>query len=448
MDGTLWAGFSAVAFFRERLVSGRVSPREVAQGLLGTLSFAVGRIGFSGFVTATTSAYRGLAESVLEEIGQEIFEKQMAAQIYPESRALVKAHQEQGHTLGIVSSATRYQVDPLARELGVDIVACTELEVEDGVFTGRVVHPTCFGKGKAVAVERIAQERDLDLDESYFYTDSRDDLPALESVGRPRPLNPDARLAQIGKDNGWPVRHFGSRGRPGAEAILRTGLSIGSLIPAAMAGISVGLLTGSQREGVNLTGSLWGDIATALSGVDVRVQGEEHLWSQRPAVFIFNHQSALDMPLMLKLVRKDVTGIGKQELRWNPILGPLFRAAGVVFVDRADSKKAIAALKPAVDALRHGRSLVIAPEGTRTATPRLGRFKKGAFHMAMQAGVPIVPVIFRNALDALPKHALVVRPATVEAVVLPPVDTSGWTKESLDAEIEAIRKQYLDVLEG
>jgi putative phosphoserine phosphatase/1-acylglycerol-3-phosphate O-acyltransferase len=154
------------------------------------------------------------------------------------------------------------------------------------------------------------------------------------------------------------------------------------------------------------------------------------------------------MPLMLKLVRKDVTGIGKQELRWNPIFGPLFRAAGVVFVDRADSRKAIAALKPAVDALRHGRSLIIAPEGTRTPTPRLARFKKGAFHLAMQAGVPIVPVVFRNALDALPKHALVVRPATVEVEVLPPVDTSGWTKEFLDAEIEAIRKKYLDVLEG
>jgi putative phosphoserine phosphatase/1-acylglycerol-3-phosphate O-acyltransferase len=448
VDGTLWAGFSAVAFFRERLVSGRMSPRELAEGLLGTLSFAVGRIGFSGFVAATTAAYRGLAESVLEEIGEEIFEKQMAAQIYPESRALVKAHQEQGHTLGIVSSATRYQVEPLARELGVDIVACTELEVEDGVFTGRVLQPTCFGKGKAVAVERIAAERELDLDETYFYTDSRDDLPALESVGRPRPLNPDSRLAQIGKDNGWPVRRFGSRGRPGAEAILRTGLVYGSLVPAAAAGLSVGLLTRSQREGVNLTGSLWGDVAIALSGVDVRVQGEEHLWSQRPAVFIFNHQSAIDMPLMLKLVRKDVTGIGKQELRWNPIFGPLFRAAGVVFVDRADSKKAIEALKPAVDALRHGRSLIIAPEGTRTPTPRLARFKKGAFHLAMQAGVPIVPVVFHNALDALPKHALVVRPATVEVEVLPPVDTSGWTKESLDAEIEAIRKQYLDVLEG
>jgi len=65
----------------------------------------------------------------------------------------------------------------------------------------------------------------------------------------------------------------------------------------------------------------------------------------------------------------------------------------------------------------------------------------------MQAGAPIVPVVFRNVLDALPKDALVVRPATVEAVVLPPVDTSSWTVETLDAEIRAIRNRYLEVLE-
>jgi putative phosphoserine phosphatase/1-acylglycerol-3-phosphate O-acyltransferase len=150
---------------------------------------------------------------------------------------------------------------------------------------------------------------------------------------------------------------------------------------------------------------------------------------------------------MLKLTRRDVTGVGKQEIRRNPIFGPLFGAAGVVFIDRANSAKAIEALAPAVEALRHGRSLVIAPEGTRSPTPRLGRFKKGAFRMAMQAGVPIVPVIFRNVLDAMPKNAIVVRPTTIEAVVLPPVDTSDWTLERLDEEIDAIRARYLEILE-
>jgi len=117
-----------------------------------------------------------------------------------------------------------------------------------------------------------------------------------------------------------------------------------------------------------------------------------------------------------------------------------------VFIDRADSTRAIDALKPAVKALREGRSIAIAPEGTRSRTKQLGRFKKGAFHLAMQAGVPIVPIVFENALDVLPRGAFVLRPANVRAVVLPPIDTSGWTRETLDAEIEAIRKQYLEVL--
>ncbi|MCH6579129.1 MAG: 1-acyl-sn-glycerol-3-phosphate acyltransferase, partial [Nitrospinae bacterium] len=139
---------------------------------------------------------------------------------------------------------------------------------------------------------------------------------------------------------------------------------------------------------------------------------------------------------------------GKKELLWIPMLGPMFKAAGVIFIDRSNRAKAIEALKPAVQALREGMSLAIAPEGTRSPTPRLGPFKKGAFHIAMQAGVPIVPIVFRNALDALPRGGLVVRPATIEAVVLPPVDTSEWKRENLSEEIAAIHAQYIDVLEG
>ena len=448
LDQTLLAGFSATAFFRERLVSGRMAPRELVESLLGALSFSVGRTGFSGFVAATTAAYRGLAESVMEEIGEEVFEKHLATEIYPESRALVRAHREMGHTLAIISSATRYQAEPLARELGIEHVLCTELEVEDGHFTGRVVHPTCYGEGKAYAAIDLAARTDLDLSESYFYTDSHEDMPLLDIVGRPRPLNPNGRLAQVAKERQWPVRRFKSRGTPSLGDLVRTGLVYGSLVPSIWAGVAAGVVNRSQREAINMMGSVWGDLATSLAGVDLRVEGEEHLWSQRPAVFIFNHQSGLDAVLMLKLLRRDMTGVGKKEILRNPIFGPLFAAAGVVFIDRADRDKAIQALAPAVQALREGRSLAISPEGTRSSTPRLGRFKKGAFHIAMQAGVPIVPIVFRNVLDALPKHAMVVRPATVEAVVMPPIDTSGWTLESLDGEIHAIRERYLEILDG
>jgi putative phosphoserine phosphatase/1-acylglycerol-3-phosphate O-acyltransferase len=389
-----------------------------------------------------------MQESALEEIGERIFVRQLAKTVYPEARALVRAHRERGHTVAIVSSALRYQVEPLARDLEIEHVLSTRLEVEDGVFTGRVLRPTCFGEGKAQAVRDLAEQHGLDLDESWFYTDSHDDLPALEVVGRPRPLNPDERLERVARERAWPVRRFTSRGTPGVAELMRTLSVYGSLVPAGLAGLVAGVANQSRREGMNLFGSFWADLALSLAGVHVQVTGEEHLWSHRPAVFLFNHQSALDMPVMIKLVRRDMTGVGKAELRWNPIFGPLLWLAGVAFVDRADSKKAIDALAPAVDALRHGTSLIIAPEGTRSATPRLGRFKKGAFHMAMQAGVPVVPVVIRNAGDALPKSGVVVRPATVEVVVLPPVPTADWTRETLDAEIEAVRARFLEVLQG
>jgi putative phosphoserine phosphatase/1-acylglycerol-3-phosphate O-acyltransferase len=448
VDRTLLAGFSAAAFVREQLLSGRVGASELTEMTLGALGFALGRSGFSGFVTSATASYRGLPESALEEIGEKIFVKRLASTVYPEARALVRAHRERGHTVAIVSSALRYQVEPLARDLDIEHVLCTRLEVEEGVFTGRVLKPTCFGEGKAQAVRDLGEKLGLDLEESWFYTDSHDDLPALEVVGRPRPLNPDDRLERVARERGWPVRRFTSRGTPGAAELLRTLSVYGSLLPAGLAGLAAGVANQSRREGVNLFGSFWADLALSLAGVHVQVSGEEHLWSHRPAVFLFNHQSALDMPIMIKLVRRDMTGVGKAELRWNPIFGPLLWLAGVAFVDRTDSKKAIDALAPAVDALRRGTSLVIAPEGTRSPTPRLGRFKKGAFHMAMQAGVPVVPVVIRNAGDALPKNGVVVRSATIEVVVLPPVETSDWRRETLDDEIEAIRARYQEVLEG
>lgn len=448
LDQTLFAGFSATAFTRDQLSSGRLSPADLLDSARATLSFTLGRTGFSSFVSATSAVYRGMKESVLEEAGQHAFDKYLATEIYPESRAIVKAHQDMGHTVAIITSATRYQADPVARELGIEHLLYTRLAVEDGVLTGGIVRPTCYGEGKAEAARSLTAKYDLDLDQSYFYSDSHEDLPLFEIVGLPRPLNPTRRLAQISKERQWPVRRFTSRGTPTFGEVVRTGLIYGALAPSVGFGIAAGLLNRSKREAFNVMGSVWGDVAASAAGIDLRVEGEEHLWSDRPAVFIFNHQSGLEMILLLKMLRRDFTGIAKQELRRNPVFGPLFRASGVVFVDRSNTAKAIQALGPAVEALRHGRSLIIAPEGTRSKTPTVGPFKKGAFRLAMQAGVPIVPIVFRNVLDALPKGAAIVRPAMVEAVVLPPIDTSAWTLDTLEGQIDDVRNRYIEILDG
>ena len=448
VDGTLIAGFSAVAFLRDRLTSGRMSARDLADTLLSTARFQVGRLGFSGLVAATSAWLRGVPERELEELAERIFSSTIAASIYPESRALVQAHRRRGHTLALVSAATRYQIEPLARELGIPHVLCTRLEVEDGKLTGRHVWPTCYGGGKALAARTLAREHGIDLAQSYFYSDSHEDLPLLEAVGRPRPTNPTSRLVTIAARRGWPVRRFTGRGTPSVGEVVRSSLAVASLVPALALGAIPGLLNRSRRDMMNLTMSTWGDVATTLAGVTLDVRGETHLWSHRPAVFIFNHQSGIDMLLLCKLLRRDFVGIAKQEMRANPLFGPAAVLAGTVFIDRSNGRKAIEALEPAIRALRDGVSVVIAPEGTRSLTPRLGTFKKGAFHLAMGAGVPIVPIVFRNALDALPKHGLVVRPATVEVVVHPPIATDGWTADTLDRRIAEVRALYEGTLEG
>jgi putative phosphoserine phosphatase/1-acylglycerol-3-phosphate O-acyltransferase len=165
-------------------------------------------------------------------------------------------------------------------------------------------------------------------------------------------------------------------------------------------------------------------------------------------VFVFNHQSKADVVIAAKLLRRDIAGVGKQEIRKeSPIIGKVMELGGVVFIDRADGKSAINAMQPLVDAMRKGgKSVVIAPEGTRTVSPKMAPFKKGAFHLALQAGVPIVPIVIHNSGDVAPKGDFVFRPATVEVEVLPPVDTSRWRVETIDEHVREVRNMFCRVL--
>jgi putative phosphoserine phosphatase/1-acylglycerol-3-phosphate O-acyltransferase len=442
VDRTLLAGFSAAEFIRYGIVSGRMSARGALETAVAIGQFQLGQIGFSSLVAGTSAVLRGMPEKEFAEIGEHIFRERLAADVYPEARALVRAHIKAGHTLALVSSATPYQILPLARDLGIRHVLCTRLEVRNGRFTGQILKPTCYGEGKATHARNLAAAHRIDLDRSYFYSDSHEDLPLLAIVGNPRPTNPDARLREIAVKRGWPMRSFTSRGTPGPTEIVRTALAVGGLVPSVLLGLPAFVLDGSWRRAINVTASVWGEIGTAIAGVDVQVKGESHLWSHRPAVFIFNHQSAIDMLLLCKLLRRDFIGIAKKEVKRNPIFGPIFALAGAVFIDRGNRDQAVSALEPAIDALQRGLSIAIAPEGTRSPTPRIGRFKKGAFHLAMAAKVPIVPIVFKNALDALPKHGIVVRSATVEAVVHKPIPTDDWTRENLHEKITAVQRLY------
>jgi putative phosphoserine phosphatase/1-acylglycerol-3-phosphate O-acyltransferase len=139
--------------------------------------------------------------------------------------------------------------------------------------------------------------------------------------------------------------------------------------------------------------------------------------------------------------------VAKKEAANVPGFGQFFRLAGVAFVDRGNTTQAKQVLEPAVRKVRDERqSLVIAPEGTRSPTPRLGRFKKGAFHIAMQAGVPMVPIVMRNVGEVMWRGSQTIRPGTIEVCVLPPVDTSDWSAETVTDHVDEVRGMFLETL--
>ena len=443
-DGTIIAGYSATVFIREQFRRGDVSPREFLEIMGAMTNFGMGNLGFSGMMAVNAQFMRGIEEETYYEVGEQLYTKQIARRIYPESRALVDAHLAKGHTVAIISSATPYQVAPAAEDLGIEHVLCTHLEVADGKFTGAVVRPTCFGQGKVDAAEALAAEVNGDLDESFFYSDSTDDQLLLERVGNPRALNPSEKLERLARKNKWPVASFGSRGRPSLGQFVRSVAATSSLVTSFVAGLPIYALTGSKRDSVNFSFSLFADTASALIGLELKVKGEENLWSHRPCVFVFNHQSKADVVIIAKLLRRDIAGIGKKEIkREQPLIGKVMEFGGVVFIDRANSKNAIDSIAPLVDTMRdEGKSVVLAPEGTRTVSPTLAPFKKGAFHIAMQAGVPIVPIVIRNAGDVAPKGDFVFRSATVDVEVLPAVDTSNWSVETIDQHVTEVRNMF------
>lgn len=445
-DGTLIDGYSAVSYFRDRLLARDVGTTELLQSLRESVNVEVRGRDVHRLVEIGVGALGGRSVEDIDAMGKRLFRKHIAQMIYPEARALVDAHRARGHTVVIASSALAFQVEEAARDLGIEDILCTRMESRDGVMTGFVDGPILWGDAKAQAVRDFAAERGVDLARSFAYGNGAEDLPYLATVGHPRPLNPADGLTDAAAERGWPVARLTRPQHLTPELVVRSVAAYGGVVAGLAAGLGLGLVNRDRRTAVEVTASVGSELALAAAGVTMDVHGPANLWAARPAVFIFNHQSQLDVIIMAALLRSDFTGVAKKELKTDPMFAPLGWLADVAFIDRANTEEAKKALAPAVEALRDGRSLAMAPEGTRSATPRLGRFKKGAFHVAMQAGVPIVPVVIRNAGELMPSHGVLISSGVLDVAVLPPVPTVGWRPEDIGDEVERVRDMYLETL--
>lgn len=239
LDRTLMAGSSGMHFARAAYRSGMVSRARLARWGLEHVRFRL-RGSTDARTTQVLSQVRellaGVPERDIERMGPDLLAG-VLPRIYPKMLEEVRAHQDAGRATFIVSAAGNGLVEMLARVLGMDGGIGTRYEVAaDGLLTGRIVQPFVYGDGKVTAMKRFAEEHDIDLAESWAYSDSASDLPMLRVVGNPVTVNPDPELARLAVAEGWRIMRFEKLGRR---------LAIGA---ATLAAAASGTLLATRRK--------------------------------------------------------------------------------------------------------------------------------------------------------------------------------------------------------
>lgn len=183
-------------------------------------------------------------------------------------------------------------------------------------------------------------------------------------------------------------------------------------------------------------------------GLEVHVAGRGNMTARRPCIYVANHQSALDVPILAELHTPNTVVIGKKELNRIPLFGWLYRVTGNIFIDRSNRATAVGRLREAETAiLDRGVSVWIFPEGTRGNTRgTLLPFKKGAFYMAIATGVPIVPVVVGPVSDVFSLQQRHVRPGTVHVRVLEPITSEGLTDADVEQLLTTVRARMSEAL--
>jgi 1-acyl-sn-glycerol-3-phosphate acyltransferase len=214
-------------------------------------------------------------------------------------------------------------------------------------------------------------------------------------------------------------------------------------LPAALLTLPWTLLTGDGRF-LYRTGMWIARTGLRLSGVRVQPEGLQKLDAQRTYIFMANHASNLDPPVLLPLIPRRTSVLVKKELFRIPVLGPAMRIARLVPVDRSRRERAIESLRAAAVVLHDGLNMTIFAEGTRSRDGRLLPFKKGPFHLAAETGVPIVPVTIVGSYQAQPKGSFAVRPGVIRVVFHECVEPSPSADR--EALIETVRARIASAL--
>lgn len=341
--------------------------------------------------------------------------------VYDEARELIRRHRSEGLLVCMATSTGRDIVEPLADRLGMDDVIATEYEDEGGLLTGNFIGAWLWGPDKADAVRAWAEKHDVDLAESYAYSDSFYDRPLLEAVGMPRAVNPDPLLHAYAVSKGWPVLRFTGSGAGPSNALEPYDLIRAFAHPL-------------------------------LAPFDLALEGAEHIPESGPCIIAANHRSYAD-PVVLATVAsrrgRKLRYLGKKEVFDAPVLGQMARVLQQIRVDRGTGSAQ--PLREAVDALARGEAIGIFPQGTIPRgeafyAPRL-HGKTGVARMALLTGAPLIPVALWGTEHLWPRSSRLPKPSIGKRKVFAragePVAIAGSASDANDDAVVAERTQQV-----
>ncbi len=184
----------------------------------------------------------------------------------------------------------------------------------------------------------------------------------------------------------------------------------------------------------------WSCRALEILGIRVNASGLEHVSHQRSQIFFVNHQSNIDILILGATVPVPFFWLYKHTLNRMPVIGWQLRRQGHVSIARHDRSSAMGSLERAAQMVRDGKNLLVFPEGTRSGKPTMGPFKKGVFHLALAARVPIVPVSIAHSWKIMPKHTLKLNTTSVQVRFHPAIETAEYAPESMTDLMDRVRR--------
>ncbi len=423
MDRTLLKGASGPVISRALRAAGLVSSRTVpGEGALYTFFDVVGEtLPAMALARGAALLSRGWDADQVRAVGREVAEE-LALDVTPYALPLIQDHQAHGRPVVLATTTPDHLVRPLAERLGFDDVVATRYGEANGTFTGKLEGEFVWATGKRAAVASWAARNDVDLADSYAYSDSVYDIPLLLAVGHPTVVNPDPRLIAVAALARWPVLH----------------LDAPAGVPKLLGLEPYDVLRQLARP-------------AAIPYARFRFESDRHIPRKGPAIVVANHRSYFDPAALVLLAARAgraLRFLGKKEVFDAPLVGQAMRSLGHIRVDRGTGSEA--PLEAAADALAAGELLCILPQGT---IPRGRAFfeaelagRPGAARLAARSGAPVIPVGLWGTEAVWPRSSKVplvwnvVRPPKVEVRAGPPVLLHhGDPKEDTAAIMRAIQ---------